>query len=496
MALADYYGRGALAAAQVLEGFDEARFRTRLEEFPIGVAFDAESLTPEGETLLDLLVRLLARLYPHLTLRGPSRHVRALAELATSVNPAIEIGGECRVGVSLGRVKDPFETTFYAGASRWDALLSTTRPQPIGDSENPFGAGAAACLAAGNVFRRVFFTDWHASVDPSVRFSTLHLDRVDRATRGPGGRWQLDDEAVIVGVGAVGNAAAWALARAPLLGAIHLVDPEAIELGNLQRYVLTRRSDEAKAKVELAASVPTRGLSMIPHHLTLAQFLSRHGYAWDYFLLALDTARDRRSAQAALPRWIANAWTQPGDLGVSVHPRFGFAGACVACLYLPDGRVPNEDELVSQTLNVPQLQMDIRTLLYNGAPLQRDFLEVVAGAVNRPIDALLPFEGRSIRDLYVEGFCGGAVIPLGEAGRPPQELHVPLAHQSALAGVLLAAALVRSALGADPPITSATRLNMLQGVGSDLTQPVQPRRDGRCLCDDRVFCDRYLAKYP
>jgi hypothetical protein len=496
MALADYYGRGALAAAQVLEGFDEGRFRARLDEFPVGVAFDEASLTPEGEALLDLLVRLLARLYPRVTLRGPSRHVRALGELATSINPAIETGGEPRVGISVGRVKSPFETTFYAGTSRWDALLNTTLPQPVGESENPFGAGVAACLAAANVFRRVFLPAWQGTVDTSVRFSALHLDRVARAARGPGGPWRLNDEAVMVGVGAIGNAAVWALARAPLQGTLHLVDPEAIELGNLQRYVLTRRSDEAAAKVDLAAAVPTRGLSMVPHQLTLARFLSRHGYMWDAFLLGLDSARDRRSAQAALPRWIANAWTQPGDLGVSVHPRFGVAGACVACLYLPNGKVPNEDELVSQTLNVPQFQMQIRTLLYNGAPLQRDFLEVVADAVNLPVDALLPFEGRSIRELYVEGFCGGAVIPLGEAGRPRQELHVPLAHQSAFAGVLIAAALVRSALGADPPMTSATRLNVLQGVGTDLTQPVQPRRDGRCLCDDPFFCDRYVAKYP
>lgn len=112
----------------------------------------------------------------------------------------------------------------------------------------------------------------------------------------------------------------------------------------------------------------------------------------------------------------------------------------------------------------------------------------------RPLEALLPFEGRSIHDLYVEGFCGGAVIPLGEAGRPPQDFHVPLAHQSAVAGVLLAAALVRSALGADPPITSATGLNVLEAVGTDLAQPMRGRRDGRCLCDDVVFCEAYRAK--
>ena len=65
------------------------------------------------------------------------------------------------------------------------------------------------------------------------------------------------------------------------------------------------------------------------------------------------------------------------------------------------------------------------------------------------------FEGRPLRALYTEGFCGGAVIPLGEPGTPANEVHVPLAHQSALAGVLLAAAGVRMGLSgrADSVVT-------------------------------------------
>ena len=73
-----------------------------------------------------------------------------------------------------------------------------------------------------------------------------------------------------------------------------------------------------------------------------------------------------------------------------------------------------------------------------GAP--RDLLVAIATARDLPLAKLLPFEGRSLRALYTEGFCGGAVIPLGDLGRPANDVHVPLAHQSALAGVLLAAA--------------------------------------------------------
>jgi len=495
MALADYYARGALAAAQVLDGFDEARFRARLDETPVGVAFDETACLPEGRALTDLLVRLLARLYPRISLSGPAVHMEDLTAVAKSINPAIGIIGDANVGVALGKVRSPFETTFYAGAVGWDALLSASRRQPVGDSENPFGAGAAACLAAANIFRRVFLPDWQEHVDERLRFSTWHLDRADSATRSRGNWRSLGEDNVLVGAGAIGNAALWALARTPATGALHLVDPQNIELSNLQRYVLASRVDEGRSKTSLGAALETTGLTIIPYQLPLAEFLAQHGYTWNRFLLGLDSESDRRSAQASLPRWIANAWTQPGDLGVSVHPEFGGMGACVACLYLPSGRVGNEDELVATALHVPHLQMDVRTLLYSGAPLQRAFLEAVAAAIDRPVETLLAFEGSSIRDLYVEGFCGGAVIPIGQAGRPPQDLHVPLAHQSALAGILLAATFARSSLGSDPTITTATRIDVLRTVGAHLAQPMRASRDGRCLCDDHFYQDQYRVKY-
>lgn len=278
-------------------------------------------------------------------------------------------------------------------------------------------------------------------------------------------------------------------------GRLHFVDPEDIELSNVQRYVLASRSDVGRSKVELGASRHAQGLSLEPHHLTLSAFLAQQGYEWNYFLLGLDSAKDRRSAQSSLPRWIANAWTQPGDLGVSTHPHFGDEGACVACMYLPSGPRRNDDEIVATALGIPQLQNDVRTLLYSGAPLQQAFLQLIGASIAKPLEALLPFEGCSIHDLYVEGFCGGAVIPIGEAGRPPEDLHVPLAHQSALAGILLAATFVRSCLGGDPAMISATRVDVLQAVGTHLAQPVQARRDARCICDDPVFRDRYLLKY-
>ena len=68
MALADYFPRDALAISQVLQGFETDAFTERLEGVRVAIAFDEEAATTrDGRSLLDLTVRLAARLYPSLT---------------------------------------------------------------------------------------------------------------------------------------------------------------------------------------------------------------------------------------------------------------------------------------------------------------------------------------------------------------------------------------------------------------------------------------------
>src|SRR2546421_70372 len=116
-----------------------------------------------------------------------------------------------------------------------------------------------------------------------------------------------------------------------------------------RRCLLPRcgRSVQANVPERLGESHHQRwSVFLVPHQGNWASFLEVAGYGCRDVLVALDTAGGRRSVQASLPGWIANAWTQPGDLGVSSHSRFDAPGACLACLYLPLRPQANEDELV------------------------------------------------------------------------------------------------------------------------------------------------------
>jgi Prokaryotic E2 family C len=497
MALADYHERAALAASQVISGFDLDLFRTVLHKTAVGIGIGRQAGdSTEGTVLADLTIRLLARLYPLLELRvETSSQAETLAGLARAINPKIEITTNASVGISIGTGSPRFDTTYFAGSNGWDAFVSSQESLQTGSSPNPFGAGVAACLAAANLFNRVLIPDWEERITNELLFSAFQRDRQRTSEDVSNSGWRLDEDAVLVGAGAIGNGAVWALSRSPLTGALHVIDPEVLELSNLQRYVLGVRSDEGRAKVELTGSCLNGSLKPLPHQMKWAEFVQASGYKWPYVLVALDTAGDRRSVQASLPNWIANSWTQPGDLGLSVHGRFDGEGACLSCLYLADRKVPNEDEIVAEALGVPGLVGDIRTLLHTGNGASRQLLEAVAAGLHLPVNDVIAYEGRPVRALYVEGVCGGGLISLGSTGTPRQELHVPIAHQSALAGILLAAALARRSISNEQHGTEITRFNILEPAGDYLTQSALKAGNGVCVCEDADYLTAFKEKY-
>lgn len=501
MALAPYYDKAAVAASQVVAGFRPDAFREALVGVAVGVSFgDQAARSTEGRALLDLQVRLLARLYPALALRpdgaAAEKEAERLAALACAVNPSIDLVDDAPVGVTAGLGAALWSQTVHAGSDGWTGQAGGNEPLPVGATVLPFGAGAAACLAASAVFRHL--------LDPAApRPGPARLSCADGAAPAPLGNpppggWALPARAVLVGCGAIGQATVWALAASPLTGTLHVVDGERVDDGNLQRYVLSRVADINSRKAALAADYINAGaphgrLRAVPVDATWAQAHARLGPAgWDVALAAVDSAAARRAVQASLPAWTANAWTQPGDLGVSDHDFE--RGACLACLYQPAAASRDEDDIVAQALGVPEARADVRTWLHTGEPPPAGFLELVAARLGAEPAALAPFAGRGIRTLYVEGICGGQVLPLGTrtAGN---DVHVPLAHQSALAGVLLAARLVRRAAGHTAPTTEITRLDVRNDPPARPTQPAAKDPAGRCLCQDGDYQDAYRATW-
>jgi hypothetical protein len=510
MALARYFDKTLLAGSAVLQGFDPGAFANVLEEHVVALSWDAASASsPSGRVALEMSIELLARLYRTLVLEprgdGAASFEPELAERAREINGVISFGepGTATVRISLGETDALGAAgvpTFHVGFDGWIARLSSARPVAAVAGTNPFGAAAAATLAAANVFRHVFREQLPvAELDRDIEFSLLTLDPLEEQASNPPLPEVDLGTAFLVGAGAVGSAAIWILARvAGVSGALHVIDPEKVDLTNVQRYIGTGERDVESVKVELAASaLAGSAVEVHPHCCSWGEFLhSRDDWRLDRVAVALDSARDRVHVQGALPRWIANAWTQPGNVGVSRH-EMGGEEACLACLYLPLAVQPSDDEVIASALGLsgrPAL-LRIRDLLYRGEPLDEEFLREAAAGMRVEAEPLLGFVGKTLREFYSGAVCSGMVMRMGGHAEAPRA-EIPLAFQSAMAGLLLAAELVAEA-GAlrSARLPTTTVMDLLRPLGSVLSAPERKAGTGACICEDPDYVAAYRAKY-
>jgi molybdopterin/thiamine biosynthesis adenylyltransferase len=505
MALANFYPRSATAASQVLRGFDAKVFESKLAQHAVGVALDgAAAQSREARKSLELAINLLARFYPCLVLLPLDRKAASLRDSlekqARRINPLITIRS-ARRGVSkwiaVGETQLKLDgVILYVGSQEWTAALSSDGPIGSGTTSNPFGAGAA-CFAVANIFRSVFSDQLvRSALDSSLKMSMFDFSVGDAIKRNPVLSEVSIGAAFLVGLGAIGNGAVWALARTPKVrGKLTLIDHQAVEISNLQRYVLATQRDVNKRKVDLAANALSRSkLRISKHHQTWEQFIDkRQDWNLERVIVALDTARDRLAVQGSLPKWIANSWTQPGDIGVSRH-HFLNPSACLACLYLPNGPAKNEDELIAAALGLSQQVLEVRRLLHTGAGLARSFIQQIANALNVPAEPLYEFEGQSLRSFYTQAVCGGIFLKL-EGEQRAVDAEVPMAFQSAVAGLMLAAELVKEGAGISPDIGATTKIDLLRRLTPYLSERRMKSPMRKCICQDEDFRRAYKLKY-
>ncbi len=350
-------------------------------------------------------------------------------------------------------------------------------------------AAAAAALACAELFRRIFL---NADREHDLALSLLDYSDVSGARREivPGALGKV----LFVGVGAVGNAAIWALARDRRTnGQLLLVDSEDLTIPNLQRYVLGGMENASEAKVDIAKrSLQLTRFSVKAYKMQLSEAADSLAHVKiPTICISIDNVEGRRSAQALLPRLLINGWTGDRALGISWHVLSRNA-ACLACLYQPRGPGISATEQVARALG---LSVERATLLWiSRQPMSDDDLRVAANTLGVDPDALHPWRGKALGEFYTEVVCGA--VPLDVKGVGQVEA-VPLAHQSALAGVLMAAELVKR--------TSQDLVHLAQSetlvAWDDVLRPppkswLKPRpRETDCICGDQDYQSVYREKW-
>jgi hypothetical protein len=498
MALASFFNKAALGASALMQGVSPESFAELMSPLGVTLRFSGSTVRAgEGRISLELLTNLLARLYPSLgfdpSCEESARFAEDLKAQARAINPKIDFIPPTAPFVVVGEVGSP-KSGFcaYIGSNGWAAYFSTNSPRIVGTSSNPIGAAAAACFGAAAIFRHYF----HAQLSvpaPAEEFA-LSLYSYRRSVEPEAERPTDVDigELALAGVGAIGNATVWTLARTASSGIVHLVDPEIVEETNPQRYVLTIGDSVGQEKVSIAHGLLISSkLRPQKYRETWGEFISRRGWRIPLVAVALDSAEDRIAVQASLPKFILNAWTQANDLGISRHS-FVTESACLACLYWPTKQHLNADELVKQAIRYDGNLMDIRNMLYFRTPLDDAMIDRVARCMGVERERISEFKGRPLDVFYRDGICGGRVLATAEA-----RIEVPMAFQSAFAGVMLAGEVIKFA-GNGYRLDTAevtTKIDLLRPLGTHLSEPYRKRRDVKCICSDEAYVKRFREKY-
>lgn len=449
-----------------------------------------------GRWIAELSVNLLARMYPEIAISGPPGLVADLRQLVGAINPEATVADSierARITICVGDVSVEPTSCVFAGASGWVAHVESN-PAPLG-SANPYSSAAAACLAVSRVFREVFAA--RLPVGPLTERDT-NVSLLDFGSS-QGAELELGSvdvgEFAMFGLGAVANGALWALARhRTFSGRGWLVDPENIELSNLQRYVLTTDSDVGRSKTDIAlGAMRTTSVDLRPSPQRLESFADTFGdmFPVPTVLVSVDDVAGRRATQALLPRLVINGWTGEGALGASWHV-FDRDAACLACLYQPTRALPSQTEIVAAALNLPHMRAAM--LWITRAPPSESEFASIATHLGLSEDAAAAWRGRPINELYRDLVCGSVALDVRGIGRLET---VPLAHQSALAGVLAAAELVKRS---DPALADRAQAEPLV-VWDDVLRPppthwIQPRpRAQGCFCGDADYRHAFAAKW-
>jgi hypothetical protein len=500
VALANFFDKAALAASQILQGYSKVDFEKRLDAVTIEVAFDGNAIScPEGLFTLDLTTRLLSRLYPNLYFTPLDEvsggYTEKLNELAKSINPVINLKADSpfatiMVGSTAISRKD---LLFYIGSDEWSVLFSKTKPVGSGNSGNPFGAGAAACFGAANVFRSVFKDQLvNGETDNEFSVSLYNFQKQGAVEKISIAESPIKfNEVFLVGLGAIGNGALWALSKLNITeGNIYIIDPEKIELSNLQRYVLATQDDVDSDKIKLCDRYAYSTFK--PYKGSWSDFLNvRKDWNLPLVALALDSAADRIAVQSSLPQIILNAWTQPSDLGISRHYDF-LEQPCVACLYPPKTGLQSKSQLIAGAVGLPEKEVQIRELIYNNSPLDETWIKEIAEANKVAFVELKQYIGMPVSVFYSKVLCGGRLITSGQN----RQMETPMAFQSALAGILLASELVLYTTGKrKEKIETMTRIDLLRPLVEYLNEPLLKTANEYCICNDPDFRKQYEIKY-
>ena len=430
-------------------------------------------LLPDGvppwrhQLLAIALVDLLGRLFPRIEIvvdpdvpadpllpPGSGLLVERLQEMrAHGCTPEVA-EGEPLVAVQVGSGAN---AKVHVDGAGWQSYVGTLPSRlPESDLRVPVGPLMAACRAANQVFQLAFAE--RLARPPffieSAYSSALTLEAGDDPIDEPDLPPPTQLNAVLVGAGSIGGAAAYLFANTPeLVGELDVVDSDALQEHNPVRAILATetlaRAGALKVAVVDDALVHLPGLDVRPHEVRFETFVAGRPReaTLPLTLSAVDSVASRREIQDAIPIDVIDAACGTEQISCSVHRTDD--GPCIYCLHvatvLDATRI--KYRLIAQATGFPEAA--VAPLHVARAPLTMQHVRSIEEHRRMHGDAVREgafddYIGKPLEVLYRDKFLyGEALVATGGGGRAA----VAAPFITALAGFMLASEALKACAG-------------------------------------------------
>ena len=447
-------------------------------------------------------VNLLARMFEHVIVVHPAntalgRHPwsldtvdEAIDEINRTVDGSLEFDEYAAPDIVLSIATSPSipgaRQVVVAGSS-WCAALDCNMDNA---GDGILGSLYAATMGAAQVLLHSLDLEGAAyqPMDP-FRFSLLDfkLEGVD----GLAPSTITIPTANLVGVGAVGSAAVYALAHiGDARGMLHLIDNDAVDGSNLNRYVLMRDRDVERPKVDIAAkALRSSGIHAEPHYQSYSDFSHQFGSASHLLLSPVDSEEARCALAKTLPRRVINAATGGTTVTLTTH---GFADgkACLHCIYMP--RPDRRSRIDNLAEDIGLRAETVRRFIETNEPLDEHTVVQVESHRGVTPGTYSGYIGMPILSFYEKAVCGDAEMRLTTAN-----IIAPLSFISAAAGILLAAELIK--IGCNEyrgyALDNYFRLDTLHYPNAAFLRTKSQHKSAKCICHNADYRAVYEQKY-
>lgn len=291
---------------------------------------------------IDLDIPEMPVLIPQPPLQGDELRA-ALLDYASDLIPGMRCGvglGDSDMSFVLGDGITTGSNVIRVTGTDWSCAVGPADeiPPHRWDGDWPVGALLAAAATAAEALRaalqRIALATGHRL---SAEFDSrpgrpVRLDLSDRAV--PRAPLDLDRVDAISG-GAITNATIYALLRIPELSArLRVIEPETLDLTNLNRYPLARRSDRKQPKVRVLEGYSQRSFTISGEEAAFDDsWKDLFGSLAPRVLVGADQIPVRWAVQQVAPQWLQVSGTSHFfTIASSHHPD----GPCAGCAHPVD----------------------------------------------------------------------------------------------------------------------------------------------------------------